>query len=801
MKRSRSLAVSSLLAAAWCLGLAALAMGQPSTALSRKSPDSAEIQSRAQASGLIRVIVQYRPPAGPARAALGTSAESIPAIAAENHAAQDAILSDRVGPPATALAGRGLTRMDLTPAFAFEATVAELDALAEDDRVVTIVVDRLADALLNQAVPLIGMANAYAAGATGAGWVVAVMDTGVETSHTFLTGKTIAEACFSTTTGTLGSGGSVSVCPGGASSSTAPGSGAACNIEWEPCEHGTHAAGIAVGLNSAWQSGQPLNGVARNARLIALQVFSQMSGADCADNGLSSPCVRAWASDIIRAFDHVYAIRNGLSDGTRVAAVSVSIGLGLFSPPHCDGLGLSRAINWLRDAGIATIAGAGNAGSRSQIVWPACASSAIAVAASSKTDVIASYTNISTQVAVLAPGGDGPMGSPEMILSSVPPGLDEVAPGFCGYSGPVPASGGSYCHISGTSMATPMVSGAWAAIKSVCPTASIDAILGALIATGTPITDTRDGGTVTKNRIRVDAALQQLGCDVAAPPITSPAPGTTLAATTVTFTGGHTGADLQHFLHVGTLQGGNDIASLDLGTGHTVEVNLPASTAGTTIWVRYWTRFPAGWFLTDQQYPVVTFIADVPPNHAFSAWIQALIEAGITGGCATSPLRYCPDAVVTRAQMAVFLLRGIHGAGYAPPSATGRFDDVPVTGPNPHPLGNWIEQLAQEGITAGCSASPPRYCPEDSVTRGQMAVFLLRAKHGAAYQPPEATGLFDDVPVTGPTPHPLRNWIEQLAREGITAGCSASPPRYCPDAPVTRAQMAVFLVRAFNLPL
>ena len=230
-------------------------------------------------------------------------------------------------------------------------------------------------------------------------------------------------------------------------------------------------------------------------------------------------------------------------------------------------------------------------------------------------------------------------------------------------------------------------------------------------------------------------------------------------------------------------------------------MNLPANIAGTTIWVRYWTRFPAGWFLTDQQYPVVTFIADVPPNHPFSAWIQALIEAGITGGCATSPLRYCPDAVVTRGQMAVFLLRGIHGAGYAPPNATGRFDDVPVTGPTPHPLRNWIEQLAQEGISTGCSASPPRYCPEDSVTRGQMAVFLLRAKHGVAYQPPAATGMFDDVPVTGPTPHPLRNWIEQLAREGITAGCSASPPRYCPDAPVTRAQMAVFLVRAFNLPL
>jgi hypothetical protein len=415
--------------------------------------------------------------------------------------------------------------------------------------------------------------------------------------------------------------------------------------------------------------------------------------------------------------------------------------------------------------------------------------------------VIASYTNISTQVALLAPGGDGPIGSTGRILSSVPEGLDEVAPGFCGYTGPDPASGGSYCHIDGTSMATPMVAGAWAAIKSVCPTASVEAILDALIATGTPIADTRPGGTVTKNRIQVDAALQQLACDADAPPIVSPAPGTTLAATAVDFTGGHTDADLQHFLHVGTLQGANDIAVVDFGTGHTGQVNLPASTAGTTIWVRYWTRFAGGWFFTDQQYPVVTFIADVPPNHPFFAWIDALVEAGITGGCATSPLRYCPEDSVTRAQMAVFLLRGIHGAGYTPPDATGRFQDVPVAGPTPHPFRNWIEQLAVEGVTAGCSTSPPLYCPEDSVTRGQMAVFLLRAKHGVTYQPPEATGMFADVPVTEPTPHPFRNWIEQLAREGITSGCAVSPARFCPEAPVTRGQLAVFLVRTFNLPL
>lgn len=190
--------------------------------------------------------------------------------------------------------------------------------------------------------------------------------------------------------------------------------------------------------------------------------------------------------------------------------------------------------------------------------------------------------------------------------------------------------------------------------------------------------------------------------------------------------------------------------------------------------------------------PSVSF-GDVAPSHPFSAWIGALAAAGTAVGCSDNPPQYCPDADVTRGEMAVFLLRGMHGAGYQPPAATGFFTDVGVT----HSVVKWIEELARERVTAGCSASPPRYCPEATVTRGQMAVFLLRAKHGADYQPPQATGTFADVPIG----HLFAPWIEQLAREGITGGCGTSPARYCPDSPITRGQMAVFLVRAFNLPM
>jgi hypothetical protein len=147
--------------------------------------------------------------------------------------------------------------------------------------------------------------------------------------------------------------------------------------------------------------------------------------------------------------------------------------------------------------------------------------------------------------------------------------------------------------------------------------------------------------------------------------------------------------------------------------------------------------------------------------------------------------------------MAVFLLRGEHGTAYIPPKATGNaFGDVQTD----HWAADWIEALFGEGITAGCTvSSPPNYCPENAVNRAQMAIFLLRAKYGTSYSPPPATGIFEDVPA-GEDGHWAAAWIEALFAEGITAGCTSGvPPRYCPENPVTRAQMAVFLVRTFGL--
>jgi hypothetical protein len=191
---------------------------------------------------------------------------------------------------------------------------------------------------------------------------------------------------------------------------------------------------------------------------------------------------------------------------------------------------------------------------------------------------------------------------------------------------------------------------------------------------------------------------------------------------------------------------------------------------------------------------------DTPISQPFYRFIETIFHNGVTGGCQLSPPLYCPDSSVTRAQMAVFLLKGKLGAAYTAPPCTGTvFNDVPCTGGGFDP---WIEDLAGRGITAGCQVSPPLYCPDDPVTRAQMAVFLLKASLGTAYTPPACTGtVFNDVPCP-PTPaFPFSDWIEDLAGRGITVGCQLSPPLYCPDDPNTRGQMAVFLTKTFGLLL
>jgi len=183
--------------------------------------------------------------------------------------------------------------------------------------------------------------------------------------------------------------------------------------------------------------------------------------------------------------------------------------------------------------------------------------------------------------------------------------------------------------------------------------------------------------------------------------------------------------------------------------------------------------------------------SDVSPSSGFYPFIEDIFHNGITGGCGAGI--YCPTASVTRAQMAVFLLKSKHGASFTPPACAGIFGDVAC----PSLYANWIEELYAEGVTAGCGTSPLLYCPNDPVTRQQMAAFLLKALNGSGYTPPAAAGIFGDVPLS----NPFAPWVEDLYNRQITAGCSASPLLYCPADANTREQMAVFLTKTFSLVL
>jgi hypothetical protein len=179
-----------------------------------------------------------------------------------------------------------------------------------------------------------------------------------------------------------------------------------------------------------------------------------------------------------------------------------------------------------------------------------------------------------------------------------------------------------------------------------------------------------------------------------------------------------------------------------------------------------------------------TFIDDDTSVHERA--IEAVAAEGITKGCnpPTSD-RFCPDAIVTRGQMAAFLHRALSDT-LTPGSPAEFVDD------NTSVFEADIEWLGATGVTKGCNPpSNDRFCPNDAVTRGQMAAFLTRA-----------LGLTDrgSIDFVDDDASVFESDIERLATAGITVGCN--PPtndRFCPEDPVTRGQMASFLARALDL--
>lgn len=328
-------------------------------------------------------------------------------------------------------------------------------------------------ALLDESIPLVRAPGAWNRGFSGAGQTIAIIDTGIDKYHPFLNNKVVSEACYGTNSGTY-----TSLCPGGATATTAPNSGLNCPTWIDGCFHGTYVAGIAAGSDPS------INrfGVARDAQLIALQVFSRRNS----DNALITNF-----SDMNRGLQRVVDLINQ-NPGLNVAAVNLSIGDNTFvSANYCDSRNslTTSLFNTLRSYNVAPVAASGNNHSASGLTFPACISSAVTVGSTrdgsagypyNEVDSVSGFSNSAYYLNLLAPGED--------ITSSVP--------------------GGGYATYYGTSAAAPHVAGAWAILKSRSPGASVNQVLNSLSATGRPVTDPRNG--ITKPRIVVDRALVNL---------------------------------------------------------------------------------------------------------------------------------------------------------------------------------------------------------------------------------------------------------------------------------------------------
>jgi len=425
-------------------------------------PAHAVIRNTIQSKGVARVIVRLAAPAPlPGGFISETDLKESEAIAQRSRirGLQNTVLSRvMINRAATA------KRYGFIPFMALEVDQVDLQALVASPEIDFIEEDIAVPPLLAQSIPLIGGVNGSFNGYAGSGQAVAILDTGVKKTHPFLSGKVTAEGCYSTSGAS-----STAYCTSG---STAPGSGLPCPDTATGCWHGTHVAGIAAGNNGP--SYAP-SGVARDAEIIAIQVFSRFSGTD--DCGSDTTCPRAYESDLISALEHVYDLGSTRS----IASVNMSLGGGQYFS-NCDSSfpSLKAAVDNLRSAGIATVISAGNDGYTNSIGFPACISTAVSVGATDEPDVVASYSNSASFLSLLATGSS--------ITSSYPDT--------------------GYATASGTSMAAPHVAGAWAVLKSAKPAGTVTEILIALTSTGKPILDSRNG--ITKPRIQLTQAVYAL---------------------------------------------------------------------------------------------------------------------------------------------------------------------------------------------------------------------------------------------------------------------------------------------------
>ena len=374
---------------------------------------------------------------------------------------------------------RIVRRYSTLPYLALSVSPEALLEIGSMDRVIAVTEDKLIPlpeingsamaedgpdkSLLSQSTGIVGADKAWGLGITGAGWYVAVLDTGIRPTHEFFTGKNILEACYSAERD----------CPNGAASMVGPGSAEHYydHQNLSGYDHGTHVAGIAAGNN-----GKGRAGVSKDSDIIAIQVFSYFPSEDD---------ILSWSSDQLKGLEYVYSLRNTYN----IASVNISIGGGQYSS-FCNGGSYDTAVRNLKNVGIATVIAAGNEYFCNAVSHPACYEAAVATGATAKNDAMAGFSNWKKgMVDLFAPG---------VSINSAIAGSDSL-----------------YSSWQGTSMAAPHVAGAWGLLKQMDMNMSVDKALGLLQEHGKMINAScSSGGSAA--RIDVGASIESL-LDVAPP--------------------------------------------------------------------------------------------------------------------------------------------------------------------------------------------------------------------------------------------------------------------------------------------
>ncbi|MDO0914525.1 proprotein convertase P-domain-containing protein [Streptomyces sp. DT2A-34] len=354
-------------------------------------------------------------------------------------------------------AGTTLVSYDTVPLVTLRVDSAGLSRLQNEPGVVSVTEDLPVPPTLNESTVKIGSDKAAAAGKTGAGATVAILDTGISAKHPFFSGRVKTEACFSSDDAAYGA---TTLCPDGTTDQEGPGAAdtdtGPCATLGSACSHGTHVAGIAAG-NGSGLTGAPTRGVAPGADIVSIQVFSKFDSDNYCGAG-SSPCVLSFTSSQIKGLEKVLALK---SAGVNIVAANMSLGAGRWTSA-CTSDPRKYIIDALLTEGVATVAAAGNNGYSDAVNAPGCVASAVTVGSTTDDDQLSTFTNRGPLLDLLAPGTS--------IVSSVP--------------------GGAYASKNGTSMAAPHVAGALAVLKQTYPTETIDGLVSLLATGGTRITYT-----------------------------------------------------------------------------------------------------------------------------------------------------------------------------------------------------------------------------------------------------------------------------------------------------------------------